>query len=240
MLARMPRSRATRDIDLSATDYELDTAVAELIERTSLDLGDHFRFIFATRTDQIEGDNQPYTSGCRLTFDAYLGVTSRGIVGIDLAVGYHPTAPPERVTPSNRLTQLRFIGHDYLLYPLADQVSDKVCATLQLYGDRQRPSSREKDLVDLALIALFQTLDAAQLRIALVTEFGRRGLGPVNAFIVPSQWGATYGRLANATALSTIAATIAEAIAITSRLLDPILDGTVTSGNWNPTQQAWE
>lgn len=239
MLARMPRGRATRDIDLAATDLDLDTAVTELVERTSLDLGDHFRFVFRTRTAQIEGDNQPYIRGCRLAFDAYLGVTPRGIVSTDLAVGYHPTSPPERVTPSNRLAELRFVGHDYLLYPLADQVSDKVCATLQLYGDGGRPSSREKDLVDLALIASSQALDAEQLRVALATEFRRRGLEPVQAFTVPPHWGAAYRRLAGETSLSTLAPTVAEAVAMTGRLLDPVLDGTVTAGTWHPNRQAW-
>ncbi|ROS22179.1 nucleotidyltransferase AbiEii toxin of type IV toxin-antitoxin system [Rathayibacter sp. PhB127] len=240
MLARMPRGRSTRDIDLAATDQDLETAVAELIERTSLDLGDHFRFVFTTRTTQIEGDNQPYTSGCRLAFDSYLGVTPRGTVNIDLAVGYDPTAPAERVAPSSRLTRLRFVSHDYLLYPLADQVSDKVCATLQLYGERQRPSSREKDLVDLTLIASSQPLDAAQLRVALATEFRRRGLEPIDAFTVPSHWGAAYRRLAGATALSTIAPTVVDAVAVMSRLLDPILGGTVTSGTWSPARRIWD
>ena len=161
-------------------------------------------------------------------------------MNIDLAVGYDPTAPPDRVAPSNRLTQLRFASHDYLLYPLADQVSDKVCATLQLYGERQRPSSREKDLVDLTLIASFRPLDAAQLRVALATEFRRRGLEPIDAFTVPSHWGAAYRRLAGATALSTIAPTVVDAFAVTSRLLDPILDVTVTSGTWDPARRIWD
>ncbi len=173
MLARMPRSRSTLDIDLAATEGALDAAVDELVQCASRDLGDHFRFVYKSRTELLTGENQPYTSGCRVTFDAYLGVTSHGKIGIDLAVGHMPSAAPERRAPANRLTQLKFRTYDYLLYPLFDQVSDKLCATIQVYGPEGRPSSREKDLVDLAMIASFETVDAAELRVAVSQEFLR-------------------------------------------------------------------
>lgn len=37
----------------------------------------------------------------------------------------------------------RLVSHAYRLYPIVDQIADKVCATMQTYHDR--PSSREKD-----------------------------------------------------------------------------------------------
>ncbi len=120
----LARSRSTLDIDLAATEGALDAAVDELVECASRELVDHFRFVYKSRTELLTGENQPYTSGCRVTFDAYLGVTSHGKIGIDLAVGHMPSAAPERRAPANRLTQLKFRTYDYLLYPLVDQVSD--------------------------------------------------------------------------------------------------------------------
>ena len=64
--------------------------------------------------------------------------------------------------PANTLDLPRLPSHPYRLYPVVDQVADKVCATLALYSGR--PSSREKDLVDLVLLAVTQDVGAARLR----------------------------------------------------------------------------
>ncbi|MDA8208611.1 MAG: nucleotidyl transferase AbiEii/AbiGii toxin family protein, partial [Actinomycetota bacterium] len=44
MLARVPNTRATRDIDLHLQSASLDEALQELVRLASIDLGDHFRF----------------------------------------------------------------------------------------------------------------------------------------------------------------------------------------------------
>ena len=66
------------------------------------------------------------------------------------------------------------MSYPYRLYPVADQVADKVCATIADYSGR--PSSREKDLVDLVVIAVTQTVDAVSLRQAIATECAQRRL----------------------------------------------------------------
>ncbi len=48
------------------------------------------------------------------------------------------------------------MSYPYRLYPVANQIADKVCATLADYHGR--PSSREKDLVDLVVIAVTQSV----------------------------------------------------------------------------------
>ena len=54
MLARFPRSRHTRDIDLERADSTIETAVADLRIRAEADLGDHFRFAYVTHTEAIK------------------------------------------------------------------------------------------------------------------------------------------------------------------------------------------
>lgn len=85
------------------------------------------------------------------------------------------------------------VSHQYRLYPVVDQVADKVCATMTEYDERT--STREKDLVDLVVIATTQDIDGTALRVATVTEARRRQMEPFDSFTVPSAWGAGYARL---------------------------------------------
>lgn len=239
MLARIPQSRATRDIDLATREDNIDHAVQELVNLAAIDLGDHFRFILVDRREQLTGENQPYTNGCRLTFEVYLGVTRKGSLSIDLAVGYNVTAPPETRTPANRLTLPRLSAHDYVLYPLADQIADKVCATVATYGADGQPSSRERDLVDLAIIAINETVDAAQLRTAIDTEARRRQLPPITQFVIPAGWGRGYTKLAQDVISLADHRSARSAHALVARMLDPVLAGTIQTGTWQPDAHAW-
>jgi len=50
MLARVPSTRTTLDIDLYRDGFTLDQALADLRRLAKIDLGDHFRFVYtATR-----------------------------------------------------------------------------------------------------------------------------------------------------------------------------------------------
>lgn len=239
MLARIPNARTTLDVDLTATTRALDDAVNELITLAQADLGDHFRFEFRSRRTQMQGENQPYTNGSHLTFNVFLGTTARGQLKIDLAAGYAPTGTITRRSPANRLTQLRFETRDYLLYPVVDQISDKICATMQPIGPQQEPSNREKDLVDLALLATTEHIDATELRHALATETRRRRMAPITSFTTPNQWGPVYRTLAQTTPLAHTLPTSADAAALITALINPILTGEITTGTWDHLRAAW-
>ncbi|MGH8777149.1 MAG: hypothetical protein ACRDWI_19065 [Jiangellaceae bacterium] len=62
--------------------------------------------------------------------------------------------------PANRL-HLRgpLVTHPYRLYPVADQIADKVCATMETNYPGGKRSSRVKELVDLVALAHTQTVD---------------------------------------------------------------------------------
>lgn len=239
MLARIPQSRATRDIDLASREGNIDHAVNDLLDLVAIDLGDHFRFILVDRREQLTGENQPYTNGCRLTFDVYLGVGRKGSLSIDLAVGHAVTGPLEVRAPANRLTIPRLSTHDYVLYPIVDQIADKFCATIATYGDEARPSSREKDLVDLALIALNETVDAASLWFAIEVECRRRQLRVPTRFAVPGNWGRGYEKLAKPISLLSEYRSIDTAVALVARMLDPVLTAEAKSLTWDPADTVW-
>lgn len=187
MLARIPSSRSTKDIDLYRQGFSIEQALADLKRLAAIDLGDHFRFAYVGHETSIGADAQPYTDGCRVTFNIFVGVTSKGSLHIDLAVGAGMTDQVTTASPVTALELPRLTSNHYRLYPVVDQIADKVCATMADYEGR--PSSREKDLVDLVVFAVTQDIDGDALTIALDTERRRRQIEPFTEFVVPSAWG---------------------------------------------------
>ena len=117
------------------------------------------------------------------------------MIRIDLVTSTTPIEHAPTIEPANRLWLPRLASFPYRVYPVAAQVADKVAATLELHDGR--PSSREKDLVDLVTIAKTQAVDGVGLRRALTDELARRGIEIPNTFRVPSNWGIRYRKLAN-------------------------------------------
>lgn len=190
MLARVPSTRATLDIDLYRNGYGLDEAVADLRRLAEQDLGDHFRFVYVGHREILAGNQQPYADGYRVDFDTYIGAQRKGRIGIDLSTWAGLTAEPSVAAPASALDLPRLVGFDYRLYPVVDQIADKVCATMHRYGER--PSSREKDLIDLVVLAVTHDIDGAALSTAITTEIRRRRMEPFERFVVPAEWGPAY------------------------------------------------
>lgn len=224
MLARVPLTRSTKDLDLAASAADLDEALHALEERASVDLGDHIRFELARTTDTGQGDNQPGTQTRRAQFTAYDADTGKkiGDIPVDIVVGPPPVGVPEVVDPANRLRLPRPIPiHPYRLYPLADQVAEKVCATLSRYGGV--PSSRTKDLIDLVVIARTQRLNARELQRAIDAKRLMSQIGEVAAFTVPEGWARTYQALARATPSTGGITDVEEAERLVAALINPAL-----------------
>lgn len=230
MLARIPSTRATRDLDLWRTVESVDDAVADLERLASVDLGDHFTFVLSARTATLTDDTQPYAAGCRLTFEGYIGAARRDRIQVDLVVGAIATAPIETAQPRSALDLPRLVSYPYRLYPVVDQVADKACATMSRYGGR--PSSRQKDLVDLVVLAVTQEIDGSSLQVALRTETARRGIQPIDSFRVPSDWGAGYAKLARPVPHCAAYADVAAATTVVASLLDPALGGNAAGKTW--------
>lgn len=68
-----------------------------------------------------------------------------------------------------------------------DQIADKVCATMTDYNGLL--SSREKDLVDIVVLAVTQNINGSALSLALEAEQRRRKMEPFKRIIVPPTWG---------------------------------------------------
>ncbi|MFV0429546.1 MAG: nucleotidyl transferase AbiEii/AbiGii toxin family protein [Arachnia sp.] len=234
MLARVPNARRTLDADLYRAGYDKDQALADLRRLAQVDLGDHFRFVYREHHAILAGDTQPYADGYRVTFDAYLGVKLVDTIKIDLSVGAGPTDSVDVGEPANRLRLPRLVSYPYRVHPVANQVADKVCATIASYDGR--PSSREKDLVDLVVIATTQVVHAEELRDAIRTECSRRRLQVPGQFAIPVNWGRSYAALAVNTPAGPYS--FASAGDLMRAFIDPIL-ANVARGTWEPPSTSW-
>lgn len=237
MLARVPSTRATRDIDLYRRGFTLTQALDDLIRLAAIDLGDHFRFQYVSHTQSIGNDTQPNTDGYPVRFEIFIGLSTKGSLQVDLAVGTGITGEVTTTDPANALWLPRLVSHQYRLYPVVDQVADKVCATMTEYDERT--STREKDLVDLVVIATTQDIDGTALRVATVTEARRRQMEPFDSFTVPSAWGAGYARLSRPVPHCTDYRTVALAADLAKRLIDPALSGDADGKTWSHETLSW-
>jgi hypothetical protein len=173
--------------------------------------------------------------GYKVVFDAYLGVKLVSAIKIDLSTLTGTTAEITVTEPANRLLGTRLVNYPYRLFPISNQVADKVCATLSDY--RGKPSSREKDGVDLVVIALTQTPDADSLRTAIEQESRLRRVPIPATFSLPKTWGAAFVKGAKGTPAEGY--DIQTAQELMDKLIGPILDRSAT-GIWNPVTHTWE
>lgn len=237
MLARVPKGRATKDLDLAATNAADLGAAQEALERAaSRNLGDHIRFQLTGVRETGLGQNQPGVDTRRLVFTAQDAGTGRKLfdVPIDVVVGPPPVGRVETAEPSNRLQLGRPIEtHPYRLFPISDQIAEKVTATMDSYAGR--PSSRVKDLVDLVTIARTQNVDLRELQMAIDAKRALSRTPPFAEFAIPEDWERSYRALA----MKTPAARdldVHEAVALAKQLVDPALvDEPVPDGlTWVP------
>lgn len=237
ILARVPSTRSTRDIDLYREDFTLTQALDDLIRRAAIDLGDHFRFEYVGHTDSIGNDTQPYTEGYQVKFNIFIGLSAKGNLQVDLAVGAGMTGDVVTTEPATALNLPRLARNPYRLYPVVDQIADKVCATMTEY--HEKASSREKDLVDLVVFATTQDIDGDGLRIAITTEARRRKMETFDHFAVPTTWDAGYVKLSKPVPYCADYRSVDLAAELVTRLIDPALSRDADGKTWSHESLIW-
>jgi Nucleotidyl transferase AbiEii toxin, Type IV TA system len=242
MLARVPHSRTTKDMDLAAQEAaDLADAERALAALVNVDHGDHLTFRLIRSMPTGLGDNQPGVATRRYIFaciDADHG-TQIDTATVDIVVGPPPVGRPEVVEPANRLHLRRpLITHPYRLYPVADQIADKVCATMDTNYAHGKRSSRVKDLIDLVVLAHTQTVDLNELRRAVVAKRVVSNIDPFEHFDMPTDWSRTYSKTAKGVPLaeSFTAVTAAELVA---SFVDPALSNSLNRATWDPQNLTW-
>lgn len=234
MLAFIPTARATVDVDLE-TKLGLDDAVTLLADLVSIDIGDRLRFRLVSRSSG-GGDDQPNLSVVRLVFRAD---ETRELVKIDLAVHERAGDATIVAAPAFRVPLARAVESvDYVMIAVEQQIADKAAAMMETRhpgGDGR--SSRAKDLVDLALIALYLPCDAQALREAIAWQIDERALDPFVAVDASETIKRGYRKAAQRAVGLTEDWQEAEYLA--NRLVSAVLDGSVVRGRWNPAERTW-
>jgi hypothetical protein len=105
------------------------------------------------------------------------------------------------------------------------------------------PSNRYRDLVDLALLVTIEGIDAGLLRQALDSR-ARNARNPVTmptVMLSPGNgWVAGYRAEVRRSTLPTQLHDLDDSLAWVGACVNPILDGTVSAGRWNPQTRTWE
>ncbi|MCW3841684.1 nucleotidyl transferase AbiEii/AbiGii toxin family protein [Micromonospora yasonensis] len=237
LLARLATARHSKDVDVffNATDADVNDAVDALRAALRIDLGDHFAFD-VTRVAPLQEE----AKGARVHVNARLGPTSFAGFHIDVVVGTVMTGTPDVVAPLTPLNIEGLVRPNYRVFPIADHLADKLCATIGTYGRDGQPASstRVKDLVDIAIIAITHAISADTLRTAVVSNAAMRKTELPERFVVPDAvgWAARYPRVA-AEAPGTVP-DYDTAISLASQIFDPVLDATAI-GVWDPSARTW-
>lgn len=236
MLSRIGSARATRDVDLLHPRSTLDDAVSELCRLVSVDLGDHCRYEQHGTTPMVDRDGHLGRAGCRVTFTARIGVAQKDDVKVDLVVGDELHGPIDTRTPENRVDVPAIEAVPYRLYPVVDQIADKVCAMMGTHA-RGHQSSREKDLIDLVILARTERIPAASLTAALQYEMGRRSMA-FDRVVAPASWGPAYRREARRRPHCKDHLSVDAAVELVAALVGPALVGS-SEGWWDPDRRRW-
>jgi hypothetical protein len=237
LLARLATARHSKDVDVffNATDADVNDAVDALRAALWIDLGDHFAFD-VTRVAPLQEE----AKGARVHVNARLGPTSFAAFHIDVVVGTVMTGTPDLVAPLTPLNIEGLVRPNYRVFPIADHLADKLCATIGTYARDGQPASstRVKDLVDIAIIAITHAISADPLRTAVVSNAAMRKIELPERFVVPDAvgWAARYPRVA-AEAPGTVP-DYDTAISLASQIFDPVLDATAI-GVWDPSARTW-
>jgi hypothetical protein len=236
LLARLTTARHSKDVDVffNATDAAVEDAVAALRAALRSDIGDHFVFD-VTRIAPLQEE----AKGARVHVNARLGPTSFASFHIDVVVGAAMTGTPDVVAPLTPLNIDGLVRPHYRVLPVPDHLADKLCATIDTYPRDGQPasSSRVKDLVDIAIIASTQTISAAKLRTAVVSNAAMRKIRLPERFEAPAAgWATRYPKVAAET--PDTVPDYDTAVSLAGKIFDPILDATAT-GVWDPSAWTW-
>lgn len=105
----------------------------------------------------------------------------------------------------------------------------------ELYGELQSPSSRYRDLIDLALIVSTCELEAAPVVRALQSESRRRAMQLPEEMGPPgSQWPSGYAAYARKTKVDESLHNLEAALEHVGLCVNPLVRGARNTGRWRP------
>lgn len=165
------------------------------------------------------------------------------MLSVDLVSDAAFHGQPQKRAPEARLVVGDLPVFDYLLYPIEHVVADKVCAIYETYDGR--PSSRVKDLVDLGIVALSETMDGSTAANQLVLEFKLRKIALPSHFAIPREWEEmasyrqSYNNLVSQTGYIVQLEDMHSCVEMVRGLINPLLDRSSEGKTWMPASRQW-
>ena len=195
LLCRLPMARATMDLDMFREGHSSAAASAEAL-RELMDLTQVGRYTFRvgpTTTSPDRGE----IDVARVTITVLDDTAMVQSFSIDISGEVVLNAEPE-VVDVPRGDQAVLPGYPATvrvrLYPIENQIADKLCTMYATYG-AGRPSTRYRDLYDLALILDNLPFDREILTAALTTQQRLRHVTIPEDFGQPAPgWAADYDK----------------------------------------------
>ena len=201
-----PRARTTKDIDLSVKtgSGELAARLAqnrdELQQAADLDLADFFGFQVALPSSELQGAPD---GGGRFPVTALLAGKVFARLHLDIGFGDPVLAGPEELFGQDFLAFASVAPAKVWAIPKSQQFAEKIHAYSLPWKDR--PNTRTKDLVDLALFVTVDPPDKAAIRTAIEATFRLRNTHPIPTVLSlpPAAWEATFAAMAHEATLIT-------------------------------------
>lgn len=220
LVVRIPGARHSRDLDLctAVSDQELHASLSELRTAGQPSSRDPFVFDIIQRSE-LTGNAE----GLQLTVNARLGVTTYEKFPIDMTtrldfvggIEIKQRPLPVQIDDVDEPPPMR-------LYPLCDQIADKVAAMYETHNGN--PSGRYRDLVDLVIMTTHQGIVIDDVADALrVQEVVRRIILPVEMTSPGPAWNAGYSKAARDARLDTVCETLGQALVHVGQHLNPAL-----------------
>ena len=247
LLLRLDPNRTSDDIDLAYVHAAGEHAIAikALEQEFAVKLEDHDFFSFELASPPRR-DDAAEDETFQVRVRVRIGETPWLEFGVDLA---RPAVdvPSEALVPQTALTGLDAVDDlpPLLALTLSAQIAQKVCAMFELHGEQRNLSTRARDLIDIAMIAMqVAGISARELVGYLESEEERRLargtlIGPLpGTFVLPQEqeraWLRTWVKATRGAAIS-----FDEAMSIARTFLDPILSREA-EGNWNSQTRSWQ
>lgn len=242
MLARSIKARYTRDTDFAFRGEDIEEAASELKRIAAIDLDDFLEYRFVSAAPIVQ--DQECRDGYRMVFDIVLGGAKHmGEASLDLVAESIVHEDADVISPANRLEIDGLPVYDYLVYPVASSVADKVSATMQGYSSG-RESSRIRDMVDIAVYLTTEWIDGAGLERELDIQRRARRAGTCDSFFVPQSWYSdlfenSFAKLATEACLHEDLRDLKTAEVLAKRCIDAAMKREVSGKQWNPESRSW-
>ncbi len=228
------RARPTRDVDLRTAR---DPAAA--LERLRQAIApatatDNFSFEFGEVAQELQG--APGGS-LRVRVVARLAGLEFVTFHIDLSSGDALVDPPDVLRGSDLLHFAGIARVEFPVYPITQHLAEKLHAyTLP----RAQENTRVRDLVDLAIIAAIETVEADRLSRGVEATFASRATHSIPARLPepPISWAQPFARIA--AEMANLPATgLREGHALAADFWDPFLAKRAGHQVWLPDQRRW-